>query len=95
MKAKLIRTISGWHSDARLYSVDPPMAYQGMEGEDKPTTEFVIVSAVVAQYSGPETYIFPAKKGGTAINMLEMDGSLRGVLDHVAALRSAGYEVTP
>jgi hypothetical protein len=73
--------------DANLYRVDPPMAYE--DG----TTEYVIVSAVVALYSGPETYIFPANESGEVIDWLELPGSFKGGMDHDEALRGAGYEV--
>jgi hypothetical protein len=84
--AKLLRTglLLG---DANLYRVDPPMAYE--DG----TTEYVIVSAVIAPYSGPETYIFPATESGEVIDWLELPGSFKGGMDHDEALRGAGYEV--
>jgi len=85
--AKYIATLPDWKSDARVYELDPPM-------DDEP--RYVIVSAVVAPYSGPETYIFPARKVGDVfetVDMLELDGSFRGALDHEQALGNAGYEV--
>jgi hypothetical protein len=92
--ARFIRDV-GWKGDARLYRVDPPMLTHSWGDEDASPTEHehVIVSAVVAMYSGPETYIFPATAEGEAVDMLEMDGSFRGALDHEQALRNAGYEV--
>ncbi|MDQ0241245.1 hypothetical protein [Arthrobacter bambusae] len=55
--------------------------------------EYVIVSAVNALYSGPETYIFGATEDGEVADWLELHGSYRGGLDHAAALSGAGYEV--
>jgi hypothetical protein len=88
--AKQIKSLSGWRGDARLYRVDPPMKCW-----DKPSTEYVIVSATIVAYSGPETYIFAADETGTVTDWSELSGSQRGPLDHVAVLRDAGYEVSP
>lgn len=93
--AELVRSLEGWRGNARLYRVSPPMkyGYDYGDGDDRRgETEYVIVSAVVAMFSGPETYIFPAREDGSAIDMLELDGSYRGGLDHEAALRRAGYD---
>ena len=57
--------------------------------------DYVIVSAVMAPYSGPETYIFPADEDGRALSMLEMSGSFKGALDHAQALANAGYLIAP
>lgn len=102
--AKLITALPDWVGEARVYQVDPPMAYRnyGAGNDDYLTegtearTEYVIVSAVVA-YSGPETYIFPARPssdrpgGFESINSLELPGSFRGALNHAQALDGAGY----
>ena len=53
---------------------------------------FIIVSAVVATYSVPETYIFEADESGEITNWGELDGSFRGGLDHLEALNGHGYE---
>lgn len=81
--ATFIKTIDGWRSDARLYSLSEPL-----DGHDN-----VIVSAVVATFSGPETYIFAATRDGECVDFGELDGSFRGGLDHERALKSAGYGV--
>lgn len=88
MKATHMKPVDGMRGDARLYRLDPPLA-----DYDGDVHEFVIVSAVVAD-SGPETYIFPADESGKITDWLEMPGSFKGALDHVAALANAGYEVT-
>jgi len=56
---------------------------------------YVVVSAATVPYSGPETYIFRADETGKITDWMEMDGSYRGGLDPVEALRRAGYEVIP
>ncbi len=66
----------------RTYRLDPPL-----DG-----SEYVVVSAVVALYSGPETYIFPADETGHITGYGELDGSYRGGLSHETALRDAGYD---
>lgn len=88
--ATYIKTLDGWRGEARLYKVDPPMAYGW--GDDEGTTEYVVVSAVVVPYiGGAETYIFPAREDGSVIEYGEMEGSFRGALDHEQALENAGY----
>lgn len=85
--ARYLTTLPGWIGDARVYELDPPMLEE---------TRYVIVSAVDAMFTGPETYIFPAEKTGDVFDvadMLELDGSFRGALDHEQALANAGYEV--
>lgn len=92
-QATLQATLPDWRGSAQVYRVDPPMTYRD-DADDPKTTDLVVVSAVVA-YSGPETYIFPARKVGDSfetINMLELHGSFRGALDHAQALKNAGYE---
>lgn len=67
----------------RTYRVNPPL-----EGN-----EYVVVSAVVAMFSGPETYIFPADKNGKITSFGELEGSYRGGMSHESALGNAGYEI--
>ena len=55
--------------------------------------EYVVVSAVVAMITGPETYIFGGNARGEIVEYAELDGSFRGGLDHEAALNRAGYTV--
>lgn len=82
--ATFIERLPRWSGDARKYRLSEPL-----DGHD-----YVIVSAVYAPFSGPETYIFPAReKGGDAINYLELAGSFKGGLDHTKALSLAGYQV--
>ncbi len=82
--ATLVRAhLSGFYGDASLYRLDPPL-----EG-----SALVAVSATVAPYTGPETYIFPANSDGSVTDWGELPGSTRGTLSHVEALHGAGYEV--
>lgn len=81
--ATFVCDLVGWNGRAKLYRVDPP--HEGVE--------HVVVSAVSAPFSGPETYIFPADADGNVTSWLELDGSYRGGLNHVAALVNAGYVV--
>ena len=53
----------------------------------------MIVSSVVAIFSGPETYIFGAKEDGEPADFSELEGSYRGGLDHKKALKNAGYSL--
>lgn len=78
-----------WRGLARLYRLDPPM-----QTEDYGSVGHVIVSAVNAMPSGPETFIFPATPDGKAIAMAELPGSYIGGMDHQAALRMSDYELS-
>lgn len=80
-----VKDLTGYTGYAALYKVDPPMA----------GTDHVIVSATVAMFSGPETYIFPAENAESErpSDWGELDGSYRGGLDHAEALAGAGYEL--
>ena len=91
-QAVFVKNIEGWTGDAKLYKMQPPLVKIDYDGKTVETHEFVIVSATVAMFSGPETYIFPATEDGEAKNYGELEGSYRGGLDHAEALRGAGYE---
>jgi hypothetical protein len=92
-QAVFVKNLEGWKGDAKLYKMLPPLVSTDYDDKSVETHEFVIVSAVVAMYSGPETYIFPATEEGEAKDYMELEGSFRGGLDHAEALRAAGYEV--
>ena len=107
-KAYFVRDIAEWRSDAKLFRLSEPMADYKWHDDpvkeyeivsavvaDDPVKEYeyVIVSAVVADYSGAETYIFPADAEGNAESMFELPGSQRGTLSHVKVLNDAGYTV--
>ncbi|HAM40550.1 MAG TPA: hypothetical protein DCP69_04245 [Candidatus Omnitrophica bacterium] len=92
--AALVKELTGFSGKAILYRLSPPMTWESWGEDNKPTehtTTHVVVSAVFAPYTGPETYIFPADKDGKVIDWGELDGSYRGGLDHEAALSNAGY----
>ena len=74
-------------ADQRVYRLDPPHV------EDGETHDIVVVSAVYALFSGPETYIFPGTVDGEVTDFGELAGSFRGSIDHEEALRGMGYEV--
>lgn len=92
--ARLVRQLEDWTGDARLYELSEPVEYEDLDEDRTDVTKFVIVSATVASFSGPETYVFPATEDGEVINFLELPGSFRGGLDHKAALVGAGFTVT-
>ena len=71
-------------ANQKTYRVDPPL-----DGH-----EYVTVSAVVAWFSGPETYIFPSTDKGEITGFLELEGSYQGGLNHLEALSNAGYTLT-
>jgi len=69
------------HSQA-LFRMDPPL-----DGHR------YVVASCVSVMGTPETYLFGADADGKITDWSELDGSLRGVLDHGVALAGAGYEV--
>lgn len=104
--ANLIRrNLPKFNGSANLYRLNPPMGvhdwkndacdYGNCDGSGSCSlAEYVIVSATVVPFgSGPETYIFPATSGGEIDDWGELDGSMKGTLDHSEALAAAGYEV--
>jgi len=79
--AKYIKTeISGSGAEQKLYELSEKVK------EDDNEFDHIIISAVTAPFSGPETYIFPANKEGEIIDYGELSGSYRGGLDHDTAL---------
>ena len=91
--AKILRRLEDYTGVAYLCHLDPPLAREAWSEEDQPPSyEHVVVSATVASYSGPETYIFGADEAGEVAAWGELPGSYRGGLDHEEALRGAGYD---
>lgn len=87
MNAKKIKQLQGWRGDAALYELDPPLEIDGG------FFPHVVVSAVNAPFSGPETYIFKADKDGNVFDMGELDGSFRGERNHAKAIANMGYQI--
>ena len=81
--AIFIKNIKGRKGDPRLYKLSEPLDQ----------AVFVIVSAVIAPITGPETFIFAANSKGEVRDWGELDGSFTGALDHEQALKNAGYEI--
>jgi hypothetical protein len=95
--ATYIKDMAGFTGTAKLYKLSEKVPYGSLFDElDTPEgeTEFVVVSACHAIFSGPETYIFPANEEGEVINWGELPGSYRGDLNHDAALIKMGFEPT-
>jgi len=81
-EAKFIKNIEGWRGDAKLYALS-----ESLEGYSH-----VIVSGIHV-LGEPETYIFPANEKGECLDWGELDGSLKGDIDHKQVLENAGYTV--
>ena len=93
-RAKLLKdNLRGFSGHAAVYELTPPLVEEDYAGNKK-KHRFVVVSAVVALFTGPETYIFPSTKGGVIKSYGELDGSYRGDMDHAEALKGAGYSLT-
>jgi hypothetical protein len=78
---------------AALYKLSTRLAARDFDDNVTAKYKYVVVSAVYAYFSGPETYIFPADKNGTVVSWTELPGSYRGGLDHAKALKHAGYTI--
>ena len=84
-EAILIKDVSkNFMGTAKVYELNPPM-------ENK--IKHVVVSTVVAPYSGVETYIFPSTKTGKVKDWGELEGSMRGTSSHSEVLGNAGYSI--
>lgn len=82
--AKCIHALlPGFRGSASLYELDPPL-----EG-----SKYVVVSAVLVLFTGPETYIFKSDERGNVEDWTELPGSFRGDTNHQEALRNAGYQI--
>lgn len=93
--ATFLRQADGFMGDARVFRLDPPFVYVqwGADSGVMKDAEYVVVSGVVATFSGPETYIFQSDEDGDVTSWVELKGSFRGAIDHAEALRGMGYEV--
>lgn len=90
--AEFIAQLDGFRGDARVYRCSPPLQGRSWDDdEDVPSYEYVIISASVVPFSGLETYIFGSNADWEVVSWTELPGSYRGGLDHVRALRLAGY----
>jgi len=72
---------------ANLYRLVPSF----IDGDKE--IKFIVVSAVSILMDGYETYIFESDEFGVVLNWNELNGSVRGVLDHELALSNFGYIV--
>ena len=81
-----------WMSDAALYKLSQPVSFHRLASEEEETTGYVIASAVVAPFSGPECLVFPANEKGEAYNMIEIGGQ-RGTMSHAEVLGAMGFEI--
>jgi len=57
--------------------------------------EYVVISAKDLPVSGPETYIFESDLEGKITNFNEIQGSIKGTLNHDDAIANAGWELVP
>ena len=93
--AKLVKSLTGFLGDARLYKLSHAVKYDEPWGKDDPparSTRFVVVSAIHGMF-GAETYIFPANASGAVVDWGELNGSGKGSLTHEWVLKDAGFKV--
>lgn len=88
--AKLIKdNLHNFAGHAALYELDPPI-----KGKNKKSHKRVIVSTANVMFSGPGTYIFPAKADTEDVeDWGELKGSYRGGMSHSKALEGSGYSI--
>jgi hypothetical protein len=86
--AKMVRKLTGFRGHAALYELSHAIAT-----ESNSLTTYVVVSAVNAPFSGPETYIFESTPEGEVVSFTELEGSVRGTMSHSEALSEAGYAI--
>jgi len=80
--------------EQHFYKVDPPMESRSWYKGDKiKKFDYVMVSAAVVPFGGPETYIFGCDEEGTVLDWGELKGSYQGGLSHEEALDGAGYKI--
>jgi hypothetical protein len=89
--AMFYQTVKMGTSDALHFKLSHPIEYKD-KNEQKQLTYDIVVSATSTPNHGEQTYIFPADKKGTVLSWTQHEGSLKGVMDHDAALKNAGYE---
>jgi hypothetical protein len=94
--ATFIKKLKDFTGEACLYKLSEPIEYDEPwddKGPPAKKTNYVVVSATITPFSGPETYIFPANKEGEIVDWGELEGSYSGGLSHTKALIGAGYKV--
>ena len=84
-----VRDLStGWHGEAALYRVDPPLE----DGTDLVVASAVDLPIVIPSYRTSETMVFPATDDGEAKDWAEI--GFVGYKSHADALADAGYTLT-
>jgi hypothetical protein len=93
---KIDRVNEEARGDMELWKVDPPVKYcvynTRTRKDVEHKTSYVVVSAVVAPFSGSETYIFPADRDGNVIDWGELPGSSRGTMDHKEVIMNINHQ---
>lgn len=84
MDAEVVCSLDSFTGTAKLWKLSKSIKVVNWL-EQEFTVEYVITSAVIG-YNGRETFVFPANKDGKVVDWGELEGSLRGHLDHDAAI---------
>ena len=82
----------------RLYRLSEPIAGRYLDSNTWEYAEcgsydYVVVSASVVPYSGPECFIFGSDAEGNVLDWNDLRGSQRGTLEFENTLMRAGYIV--
>lgn len=83
--ATFVKRLTGGASDEkdqRLYRMNPPHLGHA----------YVVASANVV-FKEPETYLFAADASGKIVDWFELDGSLKGTLQHADVFAEIGYRI--
>lgn len=93
VKATFVRVVEKDDSQ-KLWRLSRPLLRSISWQFEPESTYFVITSTATFKETGPETYIFAANEEGKIIDYAELNGSMRGCLDHEGAIRNAGWIIT-
>ena len=87
-KANFVKDMSSeFHGDAELFKIEPAWEFTDWSEETR-IIEYIVVSATIVMFSGPETYIFEADSDGKIIDWGELPGSFQGSCDIDEALKN-------
>lgn len=97
-KVKTATEVRRWkhpNGEGRLYRMDP--RFKGRRYVIVSTANIARMLGGMADMLPPgfdcETYIFPATAAGDFVDMVELEGSFKGGMDHAEALSNIGYVV--
>ena len=95
IEARFVRDVSDLFKDeAHLFKMSQPVEWEDWTPDGLRTREadYVVASAAIVLFTGPETYLFPSDPNGEPISWCELPGSYRGGLSIKTAIENAGWK---